>query len=150
MLKKKTPMKNSVELQNNIHLIYGLIERIDSRVEKIDSKIDKIKETQSEQGVVQAQNTIILRQHEQRSTKLEDWVSKIHGAHVSMEDKINSFGFEISDIKKSELSVTNHIHKINSYLGIFKSVPVMLKFSLLLLAFVSGVYGLFEFFYKVY
>ncbi len=127
--------------ENDIKLVLTLVQRL-------EDKIDKVQETQTEQGIIQAENTVILRQHEQRSTKLEDWVSKIYGIYLALEQQVKEVVVKVNTIEESEATVTTHINKINSYLSVFKAVPKILKFVLLVGGVVSTIYGAYVFFHK--
>jgi maltodextrin utilization protein YvdJ len=115
------------------------LEFIVSLVERIEVKIDKIQETQIEQGQVLARNTIIVDQHEARSTKLEDWVSKVSASVTHLEA-------DVKTVKDTNTKVVKHIDTINKFLTPLKSVVPIIKFILLLSTLVGVIYTAFSFF----
>lgn len=129
-------------MDRETRLIITLIEKLDTKVEKLDSKIDNIKEVQAEQGRILERNTVIVDRHEERSTKLEDWVSKIHAAFVKLED-------EVSDVIKANHLVTSHIKKINNFIAPFKALPKIIGFILLVVSLLAGLYQLYGYVMKI-
>ena len=128
-------------MDSDVKLIYDLVVRM-------DEKINSIQEVQQQHGIVHAQNTMIVKQHESRSTELEKWVSKIHGIMIALEEKVEALAKKVHVIEKSNASVNSNINNINADLHAVKLLPKLLKFLLLIIALVSALFGAFKFLNK--
>lgn len=121
-------------IDTDVKLIYKM-------VSKLDKKIDKIQETQLSQAIVLERNTVIVDKHEQRSTKLEEWVSSVHGVNILLEEQVKT-------IMDSNTKVVAHVNTINRFIEPFKAIPKIIGFLMLFFTFVAALFGIFKFFYK--
>lgn len=121
-------------MDKDLQLVIGLLERV-------ESKVDKIQEVQVEQGKVLARNTLIVDQHEARSTKLEDWVSKLNASYTQLE-------IQFKENMKANEKVINHINTLNKFAAPFKAVVPIAKFILLISSVIGVLYAAFVFLSK--
>lgn len=118
-------------------------EFLKEQISQINKNVEKLADSQADMNTVLIENTVIVREHERRSTAIESWASKFESRMGNFTSGLNTLNNDCIRIEKDLTPIKNHVKRVNKIVNFMDGVPVVLKVTVLVLTIVSSMYGFF-------
>ena len=118
--------------------------------ERIYDLIGGVKDELSEMKVTLAENTVIMKEHHKRSTRLETIVEAMKKPLEAITTKVLALDKDIVAIGAVMKPVTSHVEKIDKILIRFSAVPMIMKLLLFLFGFATSGLGCYSLYVKFF
>lgn len=122
-------------------LIDAHMGHLNNRLDRFDTLFDKIFDNQTEMAKILERNTTTVEEHHKRSTYIEGVVDSLKNALEALSNKFSIIEEDVESLKDDVNPIKNHVSEVSSVMHFFKWVPKIFKGIILLLTFVTAVYG---------
>jgi len=114
--------------------LFDLMENVNENVISANKEITGLK-------VNVGQNNVILKQHHDRSTNLEEIVKKVKDALTELIKKVASINTNVTNIDKDLKPIKTHVTKIEKWTNMVLGVPLFFKLVFWGFVFVTSGFG---------
>jgi len=118
------------------------MEHLNKRLDRFDNLFEKIFDRQDEFSKVLERNTITVEEHHKRSTMLETIIGSIKRAFESLEKRISALEQKVDEVEDDITPIKKHVGEVNALFHLFSWMPKIVQGLILVLTFVTAVYGL--------
>jgi len=119
------------------------IDFLREQVRSLNETVEKIADSQLEMNKVLIENTVIVKEHERRSTAFEGWAVEANKTLRDVSFSVNRLHGEIIYVEKQLTPIQTHITKVTKIVNFLDGVPVTLKVIVLSGTVLSALYGVF-------
>ena len=130
-------------------LIDAHMGHLNNRLDRFDSLFDKIFDNQAEMSKILERNTTTVEEHHKRSTYIESVVESLKKALEALSNKFSVMEEDVESLKDDVNPIKNHVNEVSSVMHFFKWLPKIFKGIILLLTFVTTIYGVVSIFKDV-
>ena len=124
------------------------MKNIYSLLEKLTDNTTKLFEKQDEMNVTLAKNTVVVREHHIRSTRLEEVQEQMLLTIQNINHEIRIMKIEMKDLDKEMVKVNSHLKPIQDHVGkvntgfqFFSNLPKIIKWVAILIVSISAIMG---------
>lgn len=115
---------------------------IRDHLENISTKIEKLNDKQEAMNVVLTENTVIVKEHERRSTTHEKWAEKTEERFNTALNNITVIDSNVRRIDDDLVPIKKHVKKVAKVFNFLTGIPVVLKIAIMIITIASSVYGI--------
>jgi methyl-accepting chemotaxis protein len=113
------------------------------QISQINKNVEKLADSQIKMNSVLIENTVIVKEHERRSTAFEGWAAKFEERMGSLNLGMSNVNSELIRIDEELKPIRSHVKKVSKIINFIDGVPVLLKFTVLVFTILSAMYGAF-------
>jgi methyl-accepting chemotaxis protein len=121
------------------------LERIKEKIDNLNNHIVKISNNQEDMNRVLIENTIIVREHERRSTAFESWAEVAKENMSVMTITLNKIAHHVDLVEDQIEPIKQHVDRVNKIVNFINGIPAVVKVIVGFITILSALYGLFIF-----